>query len=93
MTTHRSVLEAGVAIGTAFALVALLSQRDPSLDSDEAREAVVARQQLRVEAARASLDAKPLIGVSHLPAYDARVVIAREEATLNRLSLLQQATH
>ena len=52
---------------------------DPGADS-------IARQELRLEAARASLDARPLIGGSHLPPYDARAAILREESVLRRLS-------
>ena len=51
----------------------------------------IARQELRLEAARASIDARPLIGASHLPPYDARAAVVREESELRRLSSTRSA--
>lgn len=87
-TTFRTTLAAVAAL---IACIALAYRDIRAAESDDPLAAVIARQQLHVEAAHAALDAKPLIGESHLPHYDAPAAIAREENELRRLSSLKTA--
>lgn len=82
--TFRTTLAAVAAL---IAFIALAYRDIRASESHAPPAAVIARQQLRVEAAHASLGAKPVIGKSHLPPYDAAAAIAREENESRRLSL------
>ena len=90
-TTVAIAIAIGIAFAGLAALVAL--QRSPAdAAAPDLRASLIAREALRLEAARASLDAKPLLGASHLPPYDARAAIAREESALRQLSSTGTAT-
>jgi hypothetical protein len=71
---------------------ALLLQQDFAVPSADPLDEAIAREELRVQAAHASLDARPLIGESHLAAFDAQGAIEREESTLRRLSSMRRAS-
>ena len=88
---RTTTFAAGVATAALATLVAV--QRSPAdAAAPDRRASLIAREALRLEAARASLDAKPLLGASHLPPYDARAAIAREESALRELSSTRTAT-
>ena len=86
------ILKASLAIGAVLTAFVLLLQQDPADPLVDSPEAAIDREELRVQAARASVDAKPSIGESHLPPYDAEAAIAREESALRRLSSPQRAS-
>jgi hypothetical protein len=53
-------------------------------------DAAIVHQASRVEAARAAINARPLIGSSHLPKFDAIAAVEREEAEWRRLVSLRR---
>ena len=75
------------AAAAAAGLAALTTGLQPPVhDVESERAKLIARQESRVEAARASLNARPLLGSSHLPPFNATAAIAREEFLLRRLA-------
>ena len=91
---HATVRMTITAVGVALAVLATLEaviQSPLGVAAPDAGAESIARQELRLEAARASVDARPLLGASHLPPYDARSAVVREESALRRLSSTRTA--
>ena len=91
---HATVRMTIIAVGVALAGLAsreAVVQSPSGVAAPDSEAGSIARQELRLEAARASVDARPLLGASHLPPYDARSAVVREELALRRLSSTRTA--